>query len=143
MEKVRTDQAALRFVQLHMRLERLFHVRRARFEDLDQVSMAPLEVFENIRKLPLGIVAIEPNNTVDDMIGPGLVRWIEVPRLSRRLEGSDDDPRRIGPQIEVLTVQKSGLRQGVPSGSFRAQPNSRCGGLVWIRPRFDLPQNYA
>jgi len=32
---------------------------------------------------------------VDDMIGPDLVRWIEVSGLSRRLEGPDDDPGRI------------------------------------------------
>ena len=52
------------------------------------------------------------------MVGPGLIRRVEVSRLGRRLEGSDDDPAGIRTQMQGLAVQESGLRQRGPLGLF-------------------------
>ena len=82
-----------------MRLQRRFHLCRARPEDLKQISVTTLEILEHLSQLPGGSLGLEPKNPVDDMIGPDFVRWIEVSGLSRRLEGPDDDPRRVWPQI--------------------------------------------
>ena len=57
-------------------------------------------------------LSVEPKDSLDDMIGTGFIRWIEVARLSRRLEGPDDDPRRVRPQIKALAIQEFGLGQG-------------------------------
>ncbi len=99
LKKIRTDQAALRLVQFGMRLERLFHLRGARLEDIEQIPVTTFEIFEHLAQLLRGSFGIEPKNPVDDMIGPDLVGWIEVSGFSRRFEGSDDDPGRIRAQI--------------------------------------------
>ena len=52
------------------------------------------------------------------MVGPGLVGRIEVSRFGRRLEGPDDDPGRVGAQMQGLAVQELGLRQCGSLGSF-------------------------
>jgi len=78
-----------------MRLQRRFHLRRASPEDLKQISVTTFEIFEYLSQLPGGGLGLEPKNPIDDMIGPDLVRWIEVSGLSRRLERPDDDPGRI------------------------------------------------
>src|SRR5690349_9001072 len=128
MKKIRADQAALRLIQLRMRLERFFHVRGAGLEDLKQVSVTAFEIFEHVAQLSCGGIGIEPKNSLDDMVGPRLVGRVELPGLSRRPEGSDDDPGRIRAQIQVLTVQESGVRQECPLGSFavRSRHWRRC-----------------
>ena len=78
-----------------MRLQRHFHLCSARPEDLKQIPVATLEIFKHLSQLPGGSLGLEPQDSVDDMIGPDFVRWIEVPGLSRRLEGPHDDPGRI------------------------------------------------
>ena len=78
-----------------MRLQRHFHLCRARPEDLKQIPVTTFEILEHLGQLPGGSLGLEPQNSVDDMIGPDFVRWIEVSGLSRRLEGPDDDPGRI------------------------------------------------
>ena len=78
-----------------MRLQRLFHLCRARPEDLKQVPVTAFEILEHLSQLPGGNLGLEPKNPVDDMIGPDFVCWIEVSGLSRRLEGPHDDPGRI------------------------------------------------
>ena len=58
--------------------------------------MTTFEIRKHVAQLPLGRFDIEPKNPVDNMIGSGSIGWIEVSGFSRWLEGSDDDPRRIG-----------------------------------------------
>ena len=99
VEKIRTDQAALRLVQFGMWLERLFHLCGARLEDIEQIPVTTFEIFEHLAQLLRGSFGIEPKNPADDMIGPDLIGRIEVSGFSRRLEGPDDDPGRIRAQI--------------------------------------------
>ena len=118
VKKIGSDQAALRLVQYGMRLQCLFHLCGARLEDLEQVPVTAFEVLEHFGELPRGGSGLEPKNPADDMVGPGLIGRVEVSGLSRRLEGSDDDPGRIWTQMQDLAVQELGLRQSGPLGSF-------------------------
>jgi hypothetical protein len=60
MKKIRSDQAAFRFVQWRMRLQHLFHVRGALLEDLEQIFVPAFEVFEHFRELLCRHLGIEP-----------------------------------------------------------------------------------
>jgi hypothetical protein len=104
-----------------MRLQCLFHLYGARLEDFEQVSVTAFEVLEHFSQLSRGDSGLEPKNPANDVVGPGLVGRVEVPGLSRGLEGSDDDPGRIWTQMQDLAVQESGLRQSGPLGSFAAR----------------------
>src|SRR5207248_8010624 len=86
IEKIRTDQAALRLAQFGMRRQRILHVCGAPLENIEQVSMAAFKVFEDVGQLLLGSTGIEPKNPANDMVGPNLGGWIEVPGFSRRFE---------------------------------------------------------
>ena len=94
-----------------MRRERVFHLCGARSENFEQISVAAFEVFQHVAELLCGSFGIEPENPLDDMVRPGLIGWIEVPRLSRRLERPDDDSGWVRAQIEGLAVEESGLGQ--------------------------------
>ena len=109
VEEIGSDQAALRLVQYGMRFQRLFHLRSARLEDLEQVSVTPLEVLQHLGQLPRGNPRVEPNDSVDDMVRPRLIGRIEVSGLRRRLEGPDDDPGRIGTQMQCLAIRRIGI----------------------------------
>lgn len=61
--------------------------------------MTSLEIFEYVSELLRGRLGIKLKYPVDDMVRPGPVGWIEIARLSRRLERSDDDSRWIRTQI--------------------------------------------
>ena len=137
VKKIGSDQAALRLVQYGMRLQRLFHLRGARLEDLEQIPVTTFEVLEHFGQLPRGGPGLEPKNPADDMVGPGLVRRVEVSGFGRRLEGSDDDPGRIGAQMQGLAVQESGLRQGGPLASFAVRSSDfRRLRTNWMRVSF-------
>jgi hypothetical protein len=138
MKKICPDQAALCLIQDGMRLQRLFHLGGAGLEDLQQVPVTAFKVFQHLGQLPRCSPDLEPENSADDMIGPGLIGRVEVSGLSRRFEGSDDDPRRIWTQMQDLAVQESGLRQGGSLGSFalRSSDARRC-APVWLRVSFD------
>ena len=82
-----------------MWLERVFHFRGARLEDIDQIPVTAFEIVEHIAQLLLGGVGIEPNYPVDYMISPNLVGEIEVSGFSCWFEGSDDDPCGVRAQI--------------------------------------------
>ena len=99
MKKVRSDQATLRLVQYGMRLQCLFHLRGTRLEDLEQVPVTTFEIFEHLGELPRGSPGLKPKNPADDMIGPGLIGRVEISRLSRRPEGSHDDPGGVRMQM--------------------------------------------
>src|SRR5690348_17088242 len=60
-----------------------------------------------------GCLRIQGENPFDNMVGSGLVRWIEVARLGCRLERAHDHSCRVRPQMEELTIQKRRLRQSV------------------------------
>ena len=104
MKKIRTDEAALRFIQFSMRLERLFHLRSAGLEEIEQIPVTTLEIFEHIAQLSFRRFGIKPKNPFNNMVGSNLVGWIEVSGFSRRLEGPDDDPGRVRTQIQGLAV---------------------------------------
>jgi hypothetical protein len=87
-----------------MRLQRLFHLFGARLEDIEQIPVTTFEIFEHVRQLLRGGFGIEAKNSVDDMIGPELIGCVEVTGLRRRFERPDDDPGRIRPQIQGLTI---------------------------------------
>src|SRR5256885_9432537 len=57
-------------------------------------------------------------NPADDMVGPGLVGWVEVSGFSRRFEGSHHDPGGIWTQVPDLSVQELAFRPVVPLGSL-------------------------
>lgn len=99
VKEVSADQTTLRLVEYGMRLQRLFHLCSARLEDLEQVAVATFEIFEHFGELARGNPVFELKDPADDMIGPGLVCRVEVSRLSRRFEGSDDDPGGIRTQM--------------------------------------------
>ena len=138
MKEIRADQAALRLVQFRMRVECFFHVRGAGLEDLEQVSVTAFEIFQHVAQLSCGRIGIEPQNPLDDMVGPRPVRRVEIPGLSRRPERPDDDPGRIRAQAQVLTVQESGVRQECPLGSFAVRSRHLWRGVpFWLRVSFD------
>ena len=79
--------------------------------------MPPFEIFQHLRKLQRRGLRIETEHPVNDMIGPRFVGPIEISRLGCRFERTHDDARRIGPQVQGLSIEEYGLRQGAaPSG---------------------------
>ena len=119
MQEVRADQASLGRVQDGVRCERILHLYGAGLERRQQISVPPFEVFENLGELACGGARFEPEDPVDDVVGAGLVRRIEVSRLGCRFERSDDDPRRIWAQVQALAIQEPGLRQSSPLRSVK------------------------
>ena len=119
MQEVRADQAPLRRIQGGVRCKRVLHLNGAGLEDRQQISVPPFEIFENLGELARGGARLESDDPVDDMIGAGLIRRIEVSGLGRRFERSDNDPRRIGTQVQALAVQEPGLRQRCPLRSVK------------------------
>ncbi len=99
MKKIRTDRAALRFIQFGMRLERLFHVCRTRLEDIEQSPVTTFEILDHVAQLLRGSCCIELKNHVaqllrgsccielknsaDKMVGPSLIGWVDVSGFSR------------------------------------------------------------
>ena len=67
------------------------------------------EILQHIGELAGCGFGIECENPVDDMVGAGLVGWIEIARFSRRLERAHDHARGVGTQIKRLPVQEGGL----------------------------------
>src|SRR5216683_870349 len=76
--------------------------------------MAPKEIYEDLRELARSGVHIKRENPVNDMVGAGLVGWVEIARFRRRFEWAHDHPCGIGAQIERLPVQEGSLRQVGP-----------------------------
>lgn len=54
--------------------------------------MTSFEILQHLRQLMRGSPGLESKDPVDDVVGAGLIRRIEIARLGRRLEWSDDDP---------------------------------------------------
>src|SRR4051812_2447090 len=92
MKKICADQASLGLIQFGVGREHRFHLSRPRIEDIEQISVPAFEILEHVFQLLGSVFGIEPKNAFDDMIGPGLVSCVEFYGLSRRPEGSHDDP---------------------------------------------------
>jgi hypothetical protein len=106
MKKIRANEAALRFIQFGMRLERLFHLRRAILKEVEQIPVTTFEIFQHITELSRGCFAIKTQNPFDNMVGPKFVGRIKIAGFGRRFKGSDDDPGRVGAQVQYLAVQE-------------------------------------
>ena len=91
-----------------MRGKGVLHVIGARFEDREQIAVAPLEILEHIGQLAGRRLGIERQDPVDDVIRPCLVGGIEITRFGRRFEWAHHDSRGIGAQIQRLAVEKLG-----------------------------------
>jgi len=122
-----------------MRLERLFHLRRASLEEVEQIPVTTFEIFQHLTELPRGCFAIKTKNPFDDMIGPKLIGGIKIAGFGRRFKGSDDDPGRVGAQVQDLAVQEEGLGQSGSLGSFALRSGQYRGCLpIWMRDSSDL-----
>jgi hypothetical protein len=141
VEKISADQATLRLVQLGVWFKRVFHAAGAGFENVEQIPVTTFKVFEHLAQQLRGRFGIEPKHPIDDMIGTDLVSRVEVSRLSRWLEGPDDDSGRIRAQIEALTVQEFGLGQRCSLGAIEMD-SYRCRWMIILtRASSGLPQS--
>jgi hypothetical protein len=113
VQKIGADQSALFLSEGRVHRKGLFHFMGALLEYIEQVAVATLEVLEYFRQLAGCCLAIERENTLDDMICARLVGGVKVPRFRRRFERANDHSGRIGAKIKTLSVQKRGKRQGV------------------------------
>ena len=109
MEEIGADQLALYQAEPGMVGKGAFHLVGAGLELSQQVTVPSLEVFQDIRQLRRCVLGAQGQNTIDDVIGPGLVGGIEVARFCGRLERPHDNPGRIGTKIESLPVQELDL----------------------------------
>ena len=89
-------------------VEGVFHFSRARFELGQQVAVPALEILQYVVEEACGRVGVHREHPAHDVVGSLPVGRVEVPRLARQPERSNHDPRRIGPQIERLTVEEGG-----------------------------------
>ena len=117
-----------------MRCEGILHLGGAGFKNIEQVAVPAFEVLKHLVQKPRGVLGVEPKHPVDNMIGTDLVGRIEVPWLSRRLEGPDYDPGRIRAQIKALTVQEFGLGQRCSLGAIAvaARQSRSMTILTWV-----------
>ena len=109
MHKISTDQLTLRRGENSVGSKGFFHFAGTRLERPQQVPVPALKIRKNFSQLIVRHLGVEPKNPVDDMVRPRLVGGVELPRFGRWLERAHDDPRRIGAQIESLTVQERGF----------------------------------
>ena len=94
-----------------MRLQRVFHIRRARLEDIDQIAVPAGKGIEHVVQLLSGGFGIQPEHSADNVVGSDLVSGVEVSRLRCRFEWSDENPCRIRAQIQALAIYESELGQ--------------------------------
>ena len=99
VEKVCANKPALCRIQFCVRLERVFHLFSASLEDSEEISVTALEIFEYVTQLLRSSFGIKPKHSLDDMISPRPVGWVQITRFSRRLERFDDDPGWVWTQI--------------------------------------------
>lgn len=107
-KKIGANEAPLLPAEYCMGRKGVFHILGAGVESLQQISVAPLEIFQHIDQLGGHRCSIECQHPINNMICPCLISGIQIARLSRRLEGTRDDSRRIGTHTQRLSVQKRG-----------------------------------
>ena len=76
VKKIGSDQATLCLVQYGMRVQRFFHLSGARLENLQQIPVATIKVFENLGQLSRCGAGVKPEDSIDDMVGSGLIGGI-------------------------------------------------------------------
>src|SRR6185295_16947751 len=105
-------------------------------ESREVISMPPHEVLEHIGELRGDERRFEREHPLDDSVGPRLVGRVEIARLGGGLERADDYARRVGTQVEGLTIQERvGCQSALPIVGgfyeFRARNASARAGCVW------------
>ena len=88
--------------------------RRAHLEGLQQIPVTPLEVIKHLGQLTRGHSGLKPKNPVGDLVGAGSVHRVEIPRLARGLNRSDDNPGWVWVEVQHLMVQELELRDHGP-----------------------------
>jgi hypothetical protein len=101
----------LRLIQFGMRFQRVFHIRRARLEDVDQIPVTAFKIIEHIAQLLRGSFGIEPKHPANDIIGSNFIGGVEVSWFRCRFERSDENPCRVRAQIQALAIHESKLGQ--------------------------------
>src|SRR5258705_2521431 len=86
VEEIGAHQSALFPCESGVRREGFFHFIGTRLEYLKQITVAALEILEDLGQLVSSGFWIERHDSVDDVIRPCLVDGTEVPRFSCRLE---------------------------------------------------------
>jgi hypothetical protein len=109
VQKIGSDKLELYFGENGMRSKSVFQFGCTRFEYLQQIAMATLEILKDIGQLSGCHLGFERQDPVDDMVRPRLVCGVEVPRFGCWFEWPHDHPRRVGTQIKSLPVQERGL----------------------------------
>src|SRR5687768_14844233 len=88
----------------------LFHFVGTCLEGIEQISVAALEVIEDLREQRGYRRGVERQYPVDDVIGPRFIRWIQIAWLGGRFERPYHDTRGIGSEIQRLTIEKRAVR---------------------------------
>ena len=108
MHEVGADELTLRARESGVAGKSVFHLSRARFELGQQVAVPAREILQYVVEEACGRVGVHREHPAHDVVGSLPVGRVEVPRLACQPERSNHDPRRIGPQIERLTVEEGG-----------------------------------
>ena len=106
MEEIGAHQLPLKPCEYCMRRQSVFHVIGARLECRQQVAMTPCEIFEYTGQLIGCGLRIQPQDTIDDMICPRLVDFVQIPWFDRRPERAHKDPRWVRAQPKSLPIRK-------------------------------------
>ena len=106
MQEESSDKSPLKFGEFGMRRQSVFHVIGARLECRQQVAMTPREIFKDTGQLIGCCLRVQPQDTIDDMIRPRPVDFVQIPWLDRRPERAHEDPRWVRAQTKRLPVQK-------------------------------------
>ena len=104
MYKIGADQASLCRREIGVDRKGFFHFGGARLERPEQVAVPSLKILKHFAQLTMRCCVIESKDTGDDMVRPYLVGGVEISRFSCRLKWAHNHPRRIGAQIESLTI---------------------------------------
>src|SRR3546814_18265940 len=106
MKKVGADELTLRLREALVSCEGILHFRGAPFEYCGEVAVPVVEVSQRFGKQRVGLVRGHCEDEVDDVIGAGLVYGMQVSGFYRRPARPDDYPRRVGPQVKRLPVER-------------------------------------
>ena len=109
MQKVGSYEPPLIQCKRRVPLEGRLHLQCTSLEDLQQVAMPSKEALQDVSQLRCHGRGIERQDAFDNVIRTRFVCWIEIARLGRGLEWAHNDPRRIGAQMQRLSVEERGF----------------------------------
>jgi hypothetical protein len=92
--------------------ERLLHLHGPGLEARQEISVTAVKILQHFRKLGFSGVLIEREDSVNDVVGPSLIRGVEVAWLHGGLKRTNEHTGRIWPKIERLPVQGWSPRKG-------------------------------